>query len=142
MAQLSSQQVKKLMLADVLEFDVHEDICAYISTAYPGVIYHTDPAGLMLTKAQAGKLTRLQQQRGWPDLFIAEAVGKYHGCFIELKRPTATVWLKDGTISTVEHIQEQLACLERLQAKGYYCNFAIGLEEARLIVDKYMKGEL
>lgn len=126
----------------ILEFDVHEAVCDYLNKAYPSVIYHTDPAGLMMTKAQAGMLTRLQQGRGWPDLVIAEPVGQYHACYIELKRPTATVWLKDGTISKDKHIQEQLQMLEKLQAKGYYVNFAVGFDEAKLIIDKYMKGDL
>lgn len=135
-------QASQIVSDTISEFEVHEAVCQYLNSAYPSVIYHTDPAGLMMTKAQAGMLTRLQQRRGWPDLIICEAVGKYHGCFIELKRPTATVWLRDGTISKSQHIQEQLTVLELLQAKGYYVNFAVGFDEAKLIIDKYMKGDL
>lgn len=136
------KSVQQIVEESISEFDVHEQVCEYLKSKYPGTVYHTDPAGLMMTKAQAGMLTRLQQKRGWPDLFIAEPVGKYHGCFIELKRPDAGVWLKDNSISKSQHVQEQLEVLESLDAKGYYANFAQGFDEAQLIIDMYMKGEL
>jgi hypothetical protein len=123
--------------------DRHYEICLaisnYMKLFYPKVIYHFDYAGLHLTKAQAGKMKEIQGDRGYPDLFIAEPRGHYHGFYIELKNEGEKLYKKDGITPISEHIAEQIAMMTKLYLRGYYTNFAIGFDDAKYQIDKYLK---
>jgi len=70
---------------------------------------------------------------------ILEARGNYHGMFLELKKEGTTVYLKDGSLSTNPHIQEQAAMIRRLNELGYFARFAVGFKEARQAIIEYME---
>ena len=136
------------------EHDIYKMIADYLRYQYPTVIYRFDlAADLKLTMGQASKHKRLQRYRGYPDLFIAEPkkvviskgehtrlVAGYHGLFIELKREGTRIFKKDGALVADEHIREQFDMLHDLRAKGYAAEFAIGFDEAKKLIDDYMKG--
>lgn len=106
---------------------------------YPDVIFRTDfAAGIKMTMGQAVKHRNLQCGRAYPDLFIAQPVGKYYGLFLELKREGTTVVLKNGSLSADKHIREQAAVLNRLDSLGYCAKFAVGFDEAVDIIKKYL----
>lgn len=75
-------------------------------------------------------LKRMGMKKGFPDLFIYEPVGGYHGLSIEMKsligKPTA----------------EQLNWLGELKQRGYAAYIAYGADQAIRIIEAYMKGEL
>lgn len=76
------------------EHDLYTMLADYLRYNYKDIIWRFDlAADLKLTIGQARKHKRLQQHRGYPDLFIAEPRGEYHGAYIELKRP-ALVFLR------------------------------------------------
>jgi hypothetical protein len=115
-----------------------------IKTQYPAVIFRTDfAAGVKMSMGQAVRHKRLQSDRAWPDLFIAEPkyvkADKewYDGLFIELK--AVNIYRKDGTLLSNPHIREQAEMLERLRQRGYAAHFAIGFDQARKIIDEYLK---
>lgn len=121
------------------EAQLQEDVCAYIRLRYPDTIFNSDGAGNNVSRAQAGRNKMLRSDSGYPDLFVSEPRGKYHGLYLELKREGVTVFLKDGSLSTDEHIRKQEHMLDRLQQRGYAADFAIGFDEATAKIDWYFR---
>ena len=138
----------------IREHDIYTMIADYLRYQYPEVIYRFDlAADLKLTMGQASKHKRLQRYRGYPDLFIAEPdIGKtdgskrafkkiWFGLFIELKREGTRIFKKDGTLVSDAHIREQYDMLHDLRRRGYAAEFACGFDEAKKLIDDYMKGK-
>lgn len=118
-----------------------EKLCIGLSDwmfkAFPDVIYHFDyGSGLKMTKLQSAKQKRLNKVRGFPDLQILEPRGVYHGLFLELK--VENPYTRDFKLKAGEHLREQEEIIRRLLKKGYYATFAAGLDEAMLIIEKYL----
>lgn len=123
------------------EATIHQYVADYLKLQYPNVIFRTDfAAGIKMTMGQATKHKRLQYGRAYPDLFIAYPSNAWHGMYLELKRLDATVYLKNGELSTNAHIQEQAATLRDLRDLGYYAEFAVGFEDAKRQIDKYLRN--
>ena len=121
------------------EHDLYAMLADYLRYNYKNIIWRFDlAADLKLTIGQARKHKRLQQHRGYPDLFIAEPRGKYHGAYIELKKAGTRIFKKDGTLVADEHIREQFDVLEQLRKRGYMAMFACGFDEAKEIIDNYL----
>lgn len=112
-------------------------VSKYLKLQYPDVIFTAESSGLKLTIGQAVIAKKLRSDKGLPDLMIFEP-NKYHkGLFIELK--AAGVRLKSGDLPNTEHIREQTALLVRLCDRGYAAYFACGFDEAKEIIDEYLK---
>lgn len=120
--------------------------CRYLRLKHPEAIFRSDYAsGLQLTMAQAVKHKRMQSGRSWPDIFIYQprkVEGKqYAGLAIELKREGTAIILKTGPnkggLVANLHIREQHYMLQELQRRGYYADFAVGLDSFINIVDWY-----
>jgi hypothetical protein len=104
---------------------------------YPKVLFHFDLAGLNLSRAQAGMMKAIQGGRGWPDLFIAEPKGIFHGLFLEIK-PEGTKLYKKNTLPATPHLEEQETCLFVLEYNEYYAQFVCGFDEAKVMIDEYL----
>lgn len=72
---------------------------------------------------------RMGLARGFPDLFLPIARGKYHGLAIEMKA-------QNGRLSA-----EQRGWLTTLRENGYATAVCYGAEEAINIINKYKKLE-
>ena len=81
---------------------------------------------------------RCRSSRGLPDMWILEPRKGYSGCLIELKKPEFILLKKDGFLRNDKHLQEQEEMQYRLRQKGYFCEFAVGVEEGKKIVDWYL----
>ena len=138
------------------ELELQAQVADYIRLQYPDVIFHSDfGSGIKLTMGQAIKQKRLNGgRRAWPDMFIAEPkkvviskgehtrlVAGYHGLFIELKREGVRIFKQDGKLVADEHIREQFDMLADLRHRGYAAEFACGFDEAKKLIDDYMKGK-
>ncbi len=124
------------------EAELQKQVAIYIRMQYPDVIFHSDfGSGVKLTPWQA-KMQKMQNggRRAWPDMFLAEPVGKYHGLFVELKKEGTRLKKKNGDWAS-EHIAEQDAVLSELNDKGYKAEFAIGFEQALNLIDNYLGGK-
>ena len=130
------------------EHDIYTQIAQYLQYSYKGIIYRFDlAADLKLSIGQARKHKALHPTRGYPDLFIAEPrlvvtddmTDYIHGLFIELKRPGVKIFKKDGTLVASQHIREQYDMLEQLRQRGYKAEFACGFDEAKKLIDGYLK---
>ena len=128
------------------ELELQMQVADYLRLQYPDVLFHSDfGSGIKLTMGQAIKQKRLQGgRRSWPDMLIAEARSLedkcYHALFIELKKEGTRIFKKDGTLVSDAHICEQFDMLEQLRQRGYMAEFACGFDEAKKLIDDYMKG--
>ena len=124
------------------EHEIYKFVAQYLQAQHPDVVYRFDlAADLKLTLGQARKHKMLHPNRGYPDLFLAEPIGKYHGLFIEIKKDGANVWKKDGKLRKDPHLEEQQEMLERLEFRGYKAVFGVGLGEVIDLIDEYLEGE-
>lgn len=127
------------------ELELQMQVADYLRLQYPDVLFHSDfGSGIKLTKGQAVKQKRLQGgRRAWPDMFVAEvrSLGDkyYHGLFIELKKGGTRIFKKNGTLVSDAHICEQFDMLEQLRQRGYVAEFACGFDEAKKIIDGYLR---
>jgi len=122
------------------EHEMYMQIADYMRYQYPKVIYRFDlAADLKLSIGQAKKHKRLQWRRGYPDLFIAHPMGKYHGMYLELKKDGTRLQKRNGDFAS-EHIKEQWEMLGALTLRGYKAEFACGFDEAKKIIDEYLGG--
>lgn len=120
-------------------------VAEYLRVQYPDVLFHSDfGSGIKLTPGQAIKQKKQNGgRRAWPDMFIAEPRVKIQepvnfGLFVELKKDGTRIYKKDGSFAS-EHIEEQAKQLALLQAKGYRAKFAVGFEQAKEIIDEYLR---
>lgn len=75
------------------------------------------------------ELLRMGMKPGFPDIILPVARGGYHGLFIEMKQ-------KHGGRVTPEQKQWQRDLLN----EGYCAAVCHGFDEARELIDWYMKG--
>ena len=120
------------------EESLQEAVCQYIRMQYKGVVFISDASGIRVPPHVAGYMARTRSSKGIPDLIILKPKGKYHGLVLELKKENERVWLRDGTLSKNQHIQDQFRVLNELGRIGYWADFAIGQDHARSIIDVYM----
>lgn len=64
---------------------------------------------------------------GIPDLFLAVPRGKFHGLFVEMKKP------QGGVVSDA-----QKACMEILSENGYFVTVCHGFIEAKAAIIRYL----
>ena len=121
------------------EFDLQVLICNYIKLKYPDLLFMTDTiASVKLTIPQQVRNKKIQKENfHCPDLLIFQPKGMWHGLFLELK--AKNIYKKDGTLLKNDHVEAQATTLLQLNYLGYYAAFAVGFDEAKLIIDKYMK---
>ena len=124
------------------ESELQVAVADYLRLRYPNVLFHSDfGSGIKLTKGQAMKQKRQNGgRRGWPDMTVAQPVGKYHGLYLELKKDKTRIFKKNGEYSS-DHIAEQGCILDHLRLAGYRAEFAVGFEEAKEIIDEYLGGK-
>lgn len=115
----------------ILEWEIYKHVSNWIQLRFPGIIYHFDyGSGLKMTKGQARKQKLINRKRGFPDLFIAEARGGYHGLFIEIKR-SEKIYVND-------HVREQRKVLKELEKRGYMAVMVGGLENVINTIQNYL----
>jgi len=122
------------------EESLHKSICDYIKVQYPKILFNSDMSGIKLTKGQAVKASKLRSNKGYPDISIYEPRGGFHGLFVELKKEGEVLYKRNGAAVT-EHVREQIICMYLLRTKGYCAGFAIGFNEAKTVIDDYLKLE-
>ena len=69
-------------------------------------------------------------KKGFPDLFIYEPRGKFHGLAIELK------------VGKNRATKEQLWWRNELNERGYVAEIRTGIDEALEVINRYLKGKI
>lgn len=113
----------------ITELEVHQQAAEFIQAKWPRAIFWSDGSGNNLSPVQAAIASDLRSAKGVPDFHLLVPRGPYHGAFWELKRPDSSPYLKDGKLSTAEHVQDQAEMLQALMYAGYYAQFAVGIED-------------
>lgn len=126
---------------DAKEWSVQLQFCKWIKLQYPNLLFRSDiqSAGKLSGAMQNIKLI-LDPYKGFPDVQVYLPKGNYIGLFIELKRLDSGTFLKDGTLSKSKHVQDQAAMHNLLRSFGYRVEFAEGFEEAKQVLESYLKN--
>lgn len=123
------------------EKNLHLQISQYIHFVYPKIIFRTDfAAGMKMSIGQAMMNKRMQSESGYPDLFIAECRKGMGGLFLEIKNGRDKVYNKKGELLKNPHIQKQSEMLGRLRNAGYWATFVTSFDDAKEIIDEYLRG--
>jgi hypothetical protein len=126
------------------EFQLQCNVVDYIKSQFPYAEFRSDMGGVWLPTGLAVKAKKANGgRRAWPDFFIAQPSGDYHGLFIEIKINREEVYCKNGKMRTGKHIAEQHEKLVSLRSKGYAAEFGCGFDECRdLIVGYLVNGKI
>lgn len=122
------------------EESLSKAVSKYLKVQYPNVVFTCDASGVRLTIGQATLLKAQRSVHKIPDMIILKPNTEYHGLILELKSKDSSPYLKNGTLSTGKHIQEQNQTLSILSSNGYCAVFAVGFDNAKKIIDNYMKS--
>ena len=120
------------------EEQLSKAVSRYLKLQYSDVVFTCDASGVRLTMGQATALKAQRSVHKIPDMIILKPNGEYHGLILELKSEDSSPYLKDGSLSKGQHIQEQNQTLTALLNIGYYAVFAVGFDNAKKIIDDYM----
>lgn len=122
-----------------LEYNLQKQICKYLRIQYPNILFYSDTvAQVKLTMPQAVRNKAIQKEGfKMPDLVILEPRAQWNALFIELKKESP--FLRNGNLSSNTHLQAQAQSIEQLQSKGYCAQFAWSFEQAKSIIDTYMR---
>ena len=108
------------------EYQLQKAVCKYLDLN--NVLYCGSMGGqYQKFHSQRNKAKATGYKRGFPDLFIYEPSGSYHGLAIELK-----VGYNKPTV-------EQLTWLNKLTERGYLAMTSNGIDQAIEIIDTYLK---
>lgn len=123
------------------EDNLHIAICTYLRLQYPDTIFTSESSGQYLGRGRIAKhrawiMSQKRSQGKLADLWILEPNKYCHGLLLEIK--SKSPYLKNGEISTIDHIQKQLQVLKKLQKKGYFACFVWSITEAKQVIDTYM----
>lgn len=123
------------------EWSVQLQFCKWIKLQYPNLLFRSDiqSAGKLSGQMQNIKLI-LDPFKSWPDVQIYHKSKTYIGLFIELKRINSGTFLKDGSLSSGKHVQEQAAMHNLLRSLGYKVVIAEGFEQAKEVLESYLKN--
>ena len=108
------------------EYQLQKAVCKYLDLQ--NVLYCGSMGGqYQVHYSQRIKAKKSGYKRGFPDLFIYEQKGKYHGLAIELK------------IGYNKATKEQLYWQKELIKRGYKAEICTGIDEALEEINNYLK---
>ena len=99
---------------------------------------HAIPNGGLRSKAQAGKLKAEGVKSGVPDVFLPVARGKYHGLYIEMKKP-ALQPVRGGRGGVSDEQSEFIAAA---RANGYAAAVCYSWDHAKNLICRYLDENL
>ena len=121
------------------EYILQTQVCAYLRAAYSDVLFMSDTiAAVRLTIPQQVRNAKLQK-KGFkcPDILVFKPNGLFKMLFLELK--AKDIYKKNGELLKNEHVEAQFETIKQLNSLGYFASFAVGFDEAKKIIDDYMK---
>lgn len=114
--------------------------CKWLKAFPEGYMYFSDISSGTKKSGYMQNITSiLKSDDAFPDVMIYHRANGYVGLALELKRINSGAILKDGSLSTQQHVQDQHRCHEKLRAIGWRVEFAEGAEEAKRIFLEYLK---
>ena len=118
----------------------------WVKTQYPNLLFTADLGGVRLPMGVRKKMKAMRCKRGHPDLMFQKAKKDnatimYCGLAIEFKKKGVVVKNKDGSLRKDKHLKEQYDYLLELQEQGWFACFAVGVLEAKNIIQKYLNDD-
>jgi hypothetical protein len=120
-----------------VEEKIQIDLFSYLKLQYPHVIALSEPSGVRVSMGLATKLKKMRSAHTQLDIFLLHPSKGYHGMAIELK--AKNIYKKDGSLYKDEHLEDQQRTIDQLNKLGYKATFAVGFDEARNLIDDYLK---
>lgn len=126
------------------EYNTQVALVNYLRVAYPKALYCGSAGGMYTNKVQYSKMKASGYVKGFPDLFIYEPRGIHHGLAIELKWKEEPFMYGSAarggkSIRLGKPTPEQKQWIESLNARGYVAGICYGFDEARKMIDNYLK---
>lgn len=139
------------------EADVQAALHKYMQLQYPGVLafcnYYTAVDRGHISERKRGAMAAAANRQGFlkgqPDYYVEAARGAFHGLRMELKcidtdpfrimPQKGCIALENDTIDG-ERLRLQASVLDDYRRAGYFACFAAGFDQAKAVVDWYMKG--
>lgn len=120
------------------EFKLQQNICKYLESQYPNVLFYSDTIANMKLTIYQGARNKTIQKNGFkmPDLVILQPNYYHAGLMIELK--IKSHYKKNGELLSNEHLKGQQESINQLNALGYKACFSVGFEQTKKIIDEYM----
>ena len=109
------------------EFEHQKRLTEYIDTKHPEILWSASAGGARTSITEAKRLKASGYKRGFPDVFIYEPRGPFHGLSIEMKRE------KGGVVS-----KHQKQWKEDLSERSYLSTIAKGFDHAVQILEDYL----
>lgn len=113
-------------------------VSTYLKLQHPNIVFTSESSGIRVPMWTAVQMKNQRSNHKLPDLIVLEPRKGYHGLIMELKKDRKELYLKDGGLRKLEHIQEQNKTLELLSEKGYRATFACGIDECLTIIKEYL----
>ncbi len=108
------------------EYQLQKAICKYLDLQ--NILFCGSMGGqYQVFRSQRIKAKMTGYKKGFPDIFIYEPVGKYHGLAIELK------------VGYNKPTKEQIEWCNKLNQKGYLAKICTGIDEALEVINQYLK---
>lgn len=109
------------------EYEIQKRFAEYIDTEHPNVLWCASAGGARTSMNEAKRMKATGYKRGFPDVFVYEPRGGFHGLAIELKKDSG------GRVSPSQKEWQQA-----LKMRGYHATIAKGYDEAVAIVTEYL----
>jgi len=119
------------------EYYEQVNVVKYMSLTYPCALYCASAGGMRTGIATAKKMKNMGYVKGCPDLMIFEPRNTYKGLFVEMKAPAIRGYAAKGSPSP-----EQTDWQIKLNTRGYLACICYGFDEAKAVIDKYLRGEI
>lgn len=110
------------------EDHLHRKVVQYLTLQYPGVLFHHSPMEGKRSRFEQFKLKWLGAKAGFPDIFIFAANKRGNGLAIELK------------VKPNKPTDNQNAWLAGLYNRNYFAEVCYDFEEAKKVIDLYLKS--
>lgn len=122
------------------EDKLQQNVCDYLRTHHPDLVFHSDLSGAHLNKRQAAMYSRMKSE-GFkvPDMhFVGD---NYPDLYLELKKLGTTLYTKTGRFVSNDHYKAQAASLLRLRDCGNITDFSVGYVETIHKINRWMSRQ-
>ena len=109
------------------EYDIQTGVAQYLDNEHPNVLWCASAGGARTSMNEAKRLKAAGYKKGFPDVFVYEPRGAFHGLAIELKKE------KGGRVS-----QSQKEWKQALEERGFHATVAKGYDAAIDVLERYL----
>ena len=121
----------------ITEKQIHCNVCEYLRTQYPRLIFTSDASGIRLSIGLRIEVKNKSCAYKIPDLLIFQPNSQHPMAFFEIKRSRDDLYLKSGKLKN-DHVKAQEHCMMMLRDLNFHAEFTIGFEGTIQAIEKYL----